>query len=159
MSDYTVSIEQADSNTVSLQDIVNAVTVSELEANNVTVVSATFVNAEGASSNLFYSSSAPNDAVGDEGDFYIDTSTGYLWGPKGAETWGADPLPLIPKRFTYTQASASSTWNISHTLDGFPSVTVVDSAGTVVIGTVSYNSRSSVTVSFEAAFAGKAYLT
>ena len=49
--------------------------------------------------------------------------------------------------------------DISHTLDGFPSVTVVDSAGTVVIGEVSYNSTSSVTVSFESAFSGKAYLT
>lgn len=149
MADYTVTVE----------DIVNAVSISETTANSVTVVASTFVNDAGASSNLFYAASSPSDGIGDQGDFYIDTSSGDLWGPKGESTWGSDPLPLIPKRFTFNQASAASSWDITHTLDGFPSVTVVDSAGTVVVGTVSYNSTSSVTVSFESAFAGKAYLT
>lgn len=149
MADYTVTVE----------DIVNAVSVSETTANSVTVVASTFVNDAGASSSLFYAASSPSDGVGSLGDFYIDTSSGDLWGPKGESTWGSDPLPLIPKRFTFNQASAASSWDITHTLDGFPSVTVVDSAGTVVVGTVSYNSTSSVTVSFESAFAGKAYLT
>jgi len=149
MADYVVTVE----------DIVNAVSVSETTANSVTVVASTFINDAGASSNLFYAASSPSDALGSAGDFYINTSSGELWGPKGESSWGSDPLPLIPKRFTYNQASASSSWNISHTLNGFPSVTVVDSAGTVVVGTVSYNSTSSVTVSFESAFAGKAYLT
>jgi len=149
MADYVVTVE----------DIVNAVSISETTANSVTVVASTFVNDAGASSNLFYAASSPSDSLGTEGDFYINTSSGELWGPKGESSWGSDPLPLIPKRFTHNQASASSSWDITHTLDGFPSVTVVDSAGTVVVGTVSYNSTSSVTVSFESAFAGKAYLT
>jgi len=38
-------------------------------------------------------------------------------------------------------------------------VTVVDSAATVVIGDVTYNSDTSVTVSFAAPFSGYAYLT
>ncbi len=159
MPDYTVTVEEAVGNTVTAQDIVNSITISETDANSVTVVASTFVNDAGASSNLFYAASTPSNALGSEGDFYIDTSSGNLWGPKGASSWGSDPLPLIPKRFTFTQAAASSSWDIAHTLDGFPSVTVVDSAGTVVVGTVSYNSTSSVTVSFESAFAGKAYLT
>ncbi len=159
MPDYTVTVEETVGNTVTAQDIVNSITISETDANSVTVVASTFVNDAGASSNLFYAASTPSNALGSEGDFYIDTSSGNLWGPKGASSWGSDPLPLIPKRFTFTQAAASSSWDIAHTLDGFPSVTVVDSAGTVVVGTVSYNSTSSVTVSFESAFAGKAYLT
>jgi hypothetical protein len=158
MSTYTVSVEQQ-STGVTVNDIINAVSVSESNANSVTVVASTFVNDAGASSNLYYAASAPSDALGTAGDFYIDTASGKLWGPKGELSWGSDPLPLIPKRFTYNQPSASSSWEITHTLDGYPSVTVVDSAGTVVVGTVSYNSTSSVTVSFEAAFTGKAYLT
>ena len=149
MADYTVTVE----------DIINAVSISETDANSVTVVASTFVNDAGAASNLFYAASDPSDALGSSGDFYINTSSGELWGPKGELSWDSDPLPLIPKRFTHNQSSASSSWSITHTLDGFPSVTVVDSAGTVVVGTVSYNSTSSVTVSFESAFAGKAYLT
>lgn len=159
MPDYTVTVEEAAGNTVTAQDIVNSITISETDSNSVTVVASTFVNDAGASSNLFYAATTPSDTLGSEGDFYIDTSSGNLWGPKGESSWGSDPLPLIPKRFTFTQAAASSSWDIAHTLDGFPSVTVVDSAGTVVVGTVSYNSTSSVTVSFESAFAGKAYLT
>ena len=159
MADYTVSVEQPTPNTVSVQDIVNAVSVSEVGSNNVTVVAATFINDSGASSNLFYSTGEPVDSLGEEGDFYIDTSLGKLWGPRGVTSWSTDPLPLIPKRHMHTQNVASSVWSVVHQLDGFPSVTVVDSAGSVVVGEVSYSSASSLTISFQGAFTGKAYLT
>ncbi len=110
-------------------------------------------------SSLFYSTGAPLDSLGREGDFYLDTSAAKLYGPKGATSWLADDLALIPKRFVFTQAVASSSWTITHDLDGFPSVSVVDSAGSHVVGDVEYNSTSSITVSFESAFAGTAYLT
>jgi len=63
------------------------------------------------------------------------------------------------RRHVHTQASPSSTWVINHTLGGKPSVTVVDSADTMVVGEVTYNSNSQVTVEFTAAFSGYAYLT
>lgn len=63
------------------------------------------------------------------------------------------------RRHVHTQASPSTTWVINHTLGGKPSVTVVDSADTMVIGEVTYNSNSQVTVEFTAAFSGYAYLT
>jgi hypothetical protein len=60
--------------------------------------------------------------------------------------------------YTHTQASASSIWAITHNLNCFPSVTVVDSAGSVVVGDIVYISANTVSVTFMAAFAGKAYL-
>jgi hypothetical protein len=63
------------------------------------------------------------------------------------------------RRHIHTQASASTNWVITHTLGGKPSVTVVDSADTLVIGEVKYDSDTQVTVSFTAAFSGFAYLT
>jgi hypothetical protein len=63
------------------------------------------------------------------------------------------------RRHVHTQASPSTTWTINHTLGGKPSVTVVDSADTMVIGEVTYNSNSQVVVEFTAAFSGYAYLT
>lgn len=63
------------------------------------------------------------------------------------------------RRHIHTQGSSSSTWVITHSLGGFPSVTVVDSANTQVIGEVQYDSNTQVTVSFTAAFSGFAYLT
>ena len=65
--------------------------------------------------------------------------------------------------FTHNQNSSSSTWVITHNLGRFPSVTVVDSANSIVIGTVVYNSNKQLTITFFSggsalAFQGKAYL-
>jgi hypothetical protein len=66
---------------------------------------------------------------------------------------------VYTRRYVYTQTLASSEWVITHSLGGRPSVTVVDSAGTVVIGEVQYDSNTQVTVSFTVPFSGFAYLT
>ena len=63
------------------------------------------------------------------------------------------------RRHEIVQGSASATWVITHTLGGRPSVTIVDSADTHVFGEVQYNSNTQITVTFSAAFSGKAYLT
>jgi len=63
------------------------------------------------------------------------------------------------RRHIHAQQSVSNTWVINHTLGGKPQVTVVDSADTVVIGEVTYNSNSQVVVLFSAPFSGYAYLT
>lgn len=63
------------------------------------------------------------------------------------------------RRHVHTQTQASDTWVINHTLGGKPSVTVVDSADTAVVGEVRYESNSQVTVLFTAPFSGYAYLT
>lgn len=63
------------------------------------------------------------------------------------------------RRHVHSQASPSTTWVITHSLGGKPSVMVVDTADTVVIGEVTYNSNTQVTVEFTAAFSGYAYLT
>lgn len=69
-------------------------------------------------------------------------------------------LANVPtQRHIHTQALPSTTWVVTHPLGGNPSVTVVDTANTVVIGEVTYNSTTQVTLSFTAAFAGYAYLT
>ena len=60
--------------------------------------------------------------------------------------------------YTHTQNIASSSWTISHNLNRFPSVSVVDSAGSVVIGSITYTDANTVVVTFTAAFGGKAYL-
>lgn len=63
------------------------------------------------------------------------------------------------RRQVHTQAAASTTWNVAHSLGGRPSITIVDTAGTIVIGEVTYISDSQITVEFTSAFSGFAYLT
>jgi hypothetical protein len=61
--------------------------------------------------------------------------------------------------YTHTQGSASNSWTIPHGLGFYPNVTVVDSAGTLYEGEIAYTNTNSLTVSFSAAFSGKAYLS
>lgn len=113
--------------------------------------------------------SIPSD-YGNIGDIYIDVDTGDFYGPKNAGGWPDTPFftaltsitvdeAVLNDRHVHEQASASSTWSITHALGGRPSVTVVDTGGTVVIGEVVYNSDTSITINFSAAFSGFAYLT
>tara|TARA_R100001463_G_scaffold120866_1_gene177024 strand:- start:2034 stop:2288 length:255 start_codon:yes stop_codon:yes gene_type:complete len=65
--------------------------------------------------------------------------------------------------YTHNQSSVSDTWVVNHNLHRFPSVTVIDSANTIVQGTVVYNSNKQLTITFFSggsalAFSGKAYL-
>ena len=50
-------------------------------------------------------------------------------------------------RHVHNQASPSTSWVITHGLGGKPSVTIVDSADTTVVGDVTYNSNTQ-TVSY-----------
>jgi hypothetical protein len=61
---------------------------------------------------------------------------------------------------TYTKCFevASNLWTITHNLGSYPSVTVVDSGNTVVIGEVDYTNANILTITFSAAFSGCAFL-
>lgn len=58
----------------------------------------------------------------------------------------------------FTQGTPATTWSIFHNLGKYPSVSVVDSSNNEVVGDVNYNSANQVTITFSAAFSGKAYL-
>ena len=60
--------------------------------------------------------------------------------------------------FIFNQGVAATTWNVNHNLGKFPSVTVIDTANTVVNGECEYIDNNNITLKFSAAFAGKAYL-
>jgi hypothetical protein len=60
--------------------------------------------------------------------------------------------------FTYTQASPAATWTITHNLNRWPSVTVVDSGNTVIEPDINYIDANTLQVIFSSATSGKAYL-
>ena len=64
----------------------------------------------------------------------------------------------IRQTYIHEQILASNVWNITHNLGKFPSVTVVDSAGSLIVGEVDYISNSSLTLRFTSSFSGKVYL-
>lgn len=60
--------------------------------------------------------------------------------------------------YIHNQTLPTTDWVITHNLNKNPSITVVDSAGEEVEGAVVINSLNQVTITFCAAFSGKAYL-
>ena len=67
--------------------------------------------------------------------------------------------PIVQARtYVHEQSPASDTWVINHNLKKYPSVTIVDSAGRVVIGEVQYIDNALIICSFSAPFSGIAYL-
>ena len=60
--------------------------------------------------------------------------------------------------FVFTQGIPSATWNITHNLGKFPSVSVVDTSNQLMYGDTEYFNENSLTITFSAPFSGKAYL-
>ena len=62
------------------------------------------------------------------------------------------------KTYIHKQVIASNTWEITHNLYKYPSVSVVDTGGNVVVGDVEYTSLNTLVIKFTAPFSGTAYL-
>lgn len=77
-----------------------------------------------------------------------------LIGNKSLEDLGIE----ADKNFYFVQNEALDTWVIVHNLNKYPSVSVIDSSGSEVIGEVSYDSVNQITITFKGAFKGKATL-
>jgi hypothetical protein len=58
--------------------------------------------------------------------------------------------------YIHEQGTPASSWTIQHDLGKKPSVTIIDSANTVVEGQIEYINDNIVTLTFNGAFSGKA---
>lgn len=105
----------------------------------------------------------PSSNIGLLGDQYINTNTGKLFGPKTLSGWGegvtiaglgTDDIAQV-----YNQASPSTVWNIAHTLEFVPNITIVDTEGNVVEGEYEYVSDSHIRATFSTPISGSAYLS
>ena len=57
-----------------------------------------------------------------------------------------------------TATGVATSWTVTHNLNKYPSVTVIDTANSVIIGQIEYNSVNQLTITFKSATNGKAYL-
>ena len=57
--------------------------------------------------------------------------------------------------FVFTQGIPSATWNITHNLGKFPSVSVADTANQLMYGDTEYINENSLTITFSAPFRGR----
>lgn len=79
-------------------------------------------------------------------------------GPQGPQGETGPPGPSGGETYIHTQGMSSDTWLINHNLSRWPSVEVVDSAGSLVIGSVRYIDINTIEVSFLYPFSGRAFL-
>ena len=82
-------------------------------------------------------------STGSVGEVLSVTSTGLKW--QG-------------RTFIFNQTVSTNTWVINHNLGAFPAIAVIDSVGNFVIGDIDYTNNVSLTLTFNTAFKGKAYL-
>jgi hypothetical protein len=79
-------------------------------------------------------------------------------GPAGSSGVSADDIvPLVSYR--HTQNAPLTTWTVNHNLNFYPNVTVFNSAGSQVEGTVTHANETSLTITFSSAVSGKAHLS
>lgn len=138
-------------------------TIELIDVSNDIEIASTGVQGAAGSSLISGEVNPPPSNVGIVGDYYFFTQEPYyIYGPKTEDGWPAVPFfqaTGLTRRSVYIQGAAADTWNITHDLGGYPSVTVVNSTGTVVVGTVTYVSTSEIQIEFTAPFSGTAYLT
>jgi hypothetical protein len=94
-------------------------------------------------------------------DVIVLPTTG-LTGPPGPEgpqgPTGPEGPPGLQTTYVFTQLAVATTWNITHNLDRYPAITVIDTGGSEILPDIFYVSANVVTLFFDNATSGKAYL-
>lgn len=146
---------------ISIDPVTNVIEV--VDATTQVEVFSTGIQGAAGASLISGSVNPPTNDLGLVGDYYFYTlEPYYIYGPKLESGWPQTPFfqaTGLTRRYVHTQNSPSNTWSIVHDLGGKPSVTVVDSAKSVVVGDVTYVDNENITVEFTGAFSGYAYLT
>jgi hypothetical protein len=103
-----------------------------------------------------------NDIIGQPERVAILSHDAGVQGPQGAQGPQGVQGPAGPAggdlTYTHVQGSPATTWSITHNLNKYPAVSVVDSTDRVVDGEVQYLSLNTLQLLFTAGFSGKAYL-
>lgn len=96
----------------------------------------------------------PQGEIGPQGDTGPQGVQGEI-GPQGIQ---GEPGQDAYTNYVHTQLGAATLWVVNHNLGRYPSVTVVDSGGTTVIGDVEYVDGNAIRLHFSYPFSGLAYI-
>jgi hypothetical protein len=103
---------------------------------------------------------APSNSLGNNGDTYLDVSTGKLYTKaNGTYTAGDNIVQPVAVSFVYEKQSASSLWDITHNLGYRPAVTVSDYGQNNVECDIEHVSANRLKLTFTADMSGYAYLS
>lgn len=103
---------------------------------------------------------APNNSLGNNGDTYLDVSTGKLYKKEnGTYTPGDNIVQPVSVSFVYEKQSAGILWDITHNLSYRPAVTVSDYGQNNVECDIEHVSANRLKLTFTTAMSGYAYLS
>ena len=86
-------------------------------------------------------------------DLAVDLATSTL-----TLTGGASADLSLLGNYVHDQGVSASVWSVSHGLGKYPSVMVVDSANSVVVGEIEYIDSNNIVITFNSGFSGYAYI-
>lgn len=89
-------------------------------------------------------------AVSQQGTLYV------VW-PGGAGATPPDPTGG-DKTYVHTQGAPATSWVVTHNLNKYPAVDVVDTGNSAVIPSVQYTDINTVTLTFGSPTSGKAFV-
>ena len=93
----------------------------------------------------------------DVGELLFDETLQKFFQGDGTTVGGIPIQADGDKTYRHVQGTASASWVVAHNLNKYPAVSVVDSTGIQVEGTVDYFDLNNVTITFSSAFAGEAF--
>lgn len=64
----------------------------------------------------------------------------------------------VRENYIHDQQVASVTWVVTHNMNKYPAINIVDTSNDIIMGEVRYNTLNQLTITFTAAISGKAYL-
>ena len=142
-------------------EIVNNVNDVNIEEQVVTILLGNS-GPQGPRGNSILNGEGPPDySLGFIGDFYVDTLTQEMYGPKNSTDWG-NVVDLVTNQelgHVHNQDTISDEWTIFHGLGFIPNITVVDNQDRVVEGSYHYPDSTTVVATFAEPVSGKAYLS
>jgi len=93
-----------------------------------------------------------------DGQVIIYDQASQKWIAADLPSGGGGSTGIDDKHYIHNQASASTTWSVTHNLNKKPGVSVVDTSGNVIEGAIKYTNLNSLIIKFNASFSGEAYL-
>ena len=146
--------------TVTVADIAVDISICEQD---IVVIPGEFGPQGPRGSQLLSGNINPSISIGLIGDQYINTDTGYLFGPKTEGGWGTgvplgnnDPNDLGQVHY---QTSPSTVWDITHTLSFVPNIIIVDLDNNVIEADINYVDDNHISVTLSHPVVGVAYLS
>lgn len=94
----------------------------------------------------------PNDTPAENPVFYLGVLADGTVVPVNIATVTGD------KNFVFNQETPALTWTVAHNMGKLPSVTVQDSANSMVLGSINYIDVNNLSITFSAPISGRAVL-